>query len=98
MSSSMMFLGFVVAVLAIAVLAAGQCATIKRTAQDIIRKERERLRSWAYQYAEELAHQRVKEILSELRISVDVKLVNESDLAWGQDSIEHNRNKFKESA
>lgn len=91
MSSSTMFLGFVVAVLAIAVLAAGQCATVRRTAQDIIRKEKERLRAWAYQYAEELAHQRVKEILSDLRISVDVKLVNESDLAWGQDSIKHTR-------
>ena len=91
MSDSMIFAGFVVTVSAVVILATGHCMTIKRTALDIIRKEKERLRAWAYQYAEELAHQRVKEILSELRISVDVKLVNESDLAWGQDSIQHNR-------
>ena len=98
MSDSMIFAGFVVTVTAVVVIAAGHCATIKRTALDIIRKERERLRSWAYQYADELAHQRVKEILSELRISVNVELVNESDLAWGQDSIKQSRNKIKESA
>lgn len=91
MSSGVMFSGFVFAVIAIVVLAAGHCATIKRTALDIIRKEKERLRKWAVQYAEELAHQRVREILRDLRISVNVELINESDLAWGQDSIKQHR-------
>ena len=78
------FAGFLAASGAIAFIACGYCLHLKKVVEDIIRKEKARLRAWAVKYAYQLAHQMLAELLRNVRITVPVTLVNESDIDWGE--------------
>ena len=78
------FAGYLIASGAILFIAGGYCLHLKKVVEDIIRKEKARLRAWAVKYAEQLARQRLAELLRHVRISVPVELINESDIDWGE--------------
>lgn len=69
-----------------AALAATFCLHMRAVVRDILRDEKRRLRDWATREADRRAHERTVELLRHLRISVPVTLVNESDIAWGDDT------------
>ena len=75
--------GVLVAIGAVIFIAGGYCLHLTKVVEDIIRKEKARLRAWAVKYAEQLARQRLAELLRNVRISVPVELINESDIDWG---------------
>ena len=52
--------------------------------KDILRDERKRLHEWALDYAEKRAQQLFKEYVASIRINVPVRLINESDISWGE--------------
>lgn len=79
------WIGLLVAVGAVTFIAGGYCLHLKKVVEDIIRKEKARLRAWAVKYAEQLARERLAELLRNVRISVPVELINESDIDWGED-------------
>lgn len=76
--------GLLVAIGAVIVIAGGYCLHLKKVVEDIIRKEKARLRAWAVKYSEQLARQRLAELLRNVRINVPVELINESDIDWGE--------------
>lgn len=78
------WIGFLVAVSAIGILAAAWCLHLKMIVDDIIRSEKKRLREWAEQYARKLAMKMLKDLLRNLRITIPVELINESDIDWGE--------------
>lgn len=51
--------------------------------KDILRDDRKRLTAWAQRYARQLAEQMFREYVRNLRVNVPVRLVNESDINWG---------------
>ncbi len=78
------WIGFLVAVSAIGILAAAWCLHLKMIVDDIIRSEKKRLRELAEQHARELAMKMLKDLLRNLRITFPVELINESDIDWGE--------------
>lgn len=79
------FAGMCMAVGAVIFIAGGYCLHLKKIVQDILREEKARLRAWAVKYAEQLARQRLAELLRHVRINVPVTMINESDIDWGED-------------
>lgn len=63
----------------------GWALHLRSVVKDILREEKHRLRLDAARQADLLAHKRVREILSSLRVEVGVQLVNESDTNWGEE-------------
>ena len=59
---------------------------ILSAAKDAVDEDRRRNRIRADRDAERKAHQRVREILSSIRITAPVTLVNESDIDWGEEA------------
>lgn len=57
---------------------------ILSTARDAVQEDRRKARAWASREAERRAHRRLREILSSIRITAPVELVNESDIDWGE--------------
>ena len=49
--------GLLVAIGAVIFIAGGYCLHLKKVVEDIIRKEKARLRAWAAKYAEQLARE-----------------------------------------
>lgn len=80
------WIGFLVAVSVIGILAAAWCLHLKMIVDDIIRSEKKMLREWAEQYARKLAMKMLKDLLRNLRITFPVELINESDIDWGEKS------------
>lgn len=79
------FAGMCMAVGAVIFIAGGYCLHLKKIVQDILREEKARLRAWAVKYAEQLARERLAELLRHVRINVPVTMINESDIDWGED-------------
>lgn len=78
------FAGFLIASGAILFIAGGYCLHLKKIVQDILKNEKARLRAWAVKYAEQLARERLAELLRNVRINVPVTMINESDIDWGE--------------
>lgn len=85
LTSGEIFAGMCMAVGAVIFIAGGYCLHLKKIVQDILREEKARLRAWAVKYAEQLARQRLAELLRHVRINVPVTMINESDIDWGED-------------
>lgn len=80
--------GLLVAIGAILFIAGGYVLHLRKIVMDIIKDEKARLRAWAVKYAEQLARQRLAELLRNVRISVPVELINESNIDWGEEQGE----------
>lgn len=78
------FAGMCMAVGAVIFIAGGYCLHLKKIVQDILKNEKARLRAWAVKYAEQLARERLAELLRNVRINVPVTMINESDIDWGE--------------
>ena len=85
LTSGEIFAGMCMEVGAVIFIAGGYCLHLKKIVQDILREEKARLRAWAVKYAEQLARQRLAELLRHVRINVPVTMINESDIDWGED-------------
>ena len=83
--------GLLVAIGAVIFIAGGYCLHLKKVVEDIIRKEKARLRTWAVKYAEQLARERLAELLRNVRINVPVTMINESDIDWGEENDNEQR-------
>lgn len=77
--------GLLVAIGAVIFIAGGYVLHLRKIVMDIIKDEKARLRAWAVKYAEQLARQRLAELLRNVRINVPVTMINESDIDWGED-------------
>ena len=77
--------GLLVAIGAILFIAGGYVLHLRKIVMDIIKDEKARLRAWAVRYAEQLARERLAELLRHVRINVPVTMINESDIDWGED-------------
>ena len=78
--------GMLVLVMFIVAIVCGFLGYWKQVNRDILKEERKQLHDWAMQYAERRAHELLREYVSNIRIEVPVKLINESDISWGADS------------
>lgn len=76
--------GLLAAICAVIFIAGGYCLHLKKIVQDILKNEKARLRAWAVKYAEQLARERLAELLRNVRINVPVTMINESDIDWGE--------------
>ena len=57
-----------------------------RINRDILHDERKKLTVWAERYARQLAEQMFRDYVKGIRINVPVRLVNESDINWGEEN------------
>jgi hypothetical protein len=73
-----MLLGAIVAIIC------GYMAHWKRIVEDIIEEEKRKVWSEADAEIEARAEERAREILSSIRYTKRVELVNESDINWGE--------------
>ena len=80
--------GLLAAICAVIFIAGGYCLHLKKIVQDILKNEKARLRTWAVKYAEQLARERLAELLRNVRINVPVTMINESDIDWGEEQRE----------
>ena len=76
--------GMIVMMLFIVAIVCGFLGHWKSINKDILRDERKRLHEWALDYAEKRAQQLFKEYVASIRINVPVRLINESDISWGE--------------
>lgn len=78
--------GMAVLLLMVVAVVAGFLWHWRKIDRDILRDDRKRLHDWAMRYAEQRAHELLREYVASIRIDVPVRLVNESDIDWGADS------------
>lgn len=78
--------GMIVLMLFFVTIIIGFLAHWKSISNDILKEDRRRLSAWAMKYAEQRAHELLREYVASIRIEVPVKLINESDISWGADS------------
>lgn len=57
---------------------------LRIVAKDILDDDRKKLREWAYKEAQIRADEQVRDILGNLNVNIPVKLVNESNMDWGE--------------
>lgn len=76
--------GMIVMMLFIVAIVCGFLGHWKSINKDILREDRKRLQEWAREYAERRAHELFREYLASIRINVPVRLINESDIPWGE--------------
>lgn len=76
--------GLLAAIGAVIFIAGGYVLHLRKIVMDIIKDEKARLRAWAVRYAEQLARERLAELLRNVRINVPVTMINESDIDWGE--------------
>ena len=76
--------GMAITVLFQIALAAGFLWHWRKIDRDILRDDRKRLTAWAQRYARQLAEQMFREYVRNMRFNVPVRLVNESDIDWGE--------------
>ena len=76
--------GFATAAVISVVLVGGYWLHLRIIARDILTEEREKLREWAYKEAQIRADEQVRDIISNLNVNIPVKLINESDVNWGE--------------
>lgn len=78
--------GLLVMLLAIFAIVAGFMIYWRKVDRDILKEDRKRLKAWAEDYAERLAQRRFRDYVKNLRITLPIELINESDIKWGDDS------------
>lgn len=78
--------GMIMLMLFFVTIIVGFLAHWKSISDDILKEDRKRLHDWAMRYAEQRAHELLREYVASIRINVPVKLINESDISWGADS------------
>lgn len=76
--------GMAITVLALIAIAAGFLWHWRKIDKDILRDDRKQQMVWARRYAEQLARERLAELLRNVRINVPVTIINESDIDWGE--------------
>lgn len=76
--------GFCCGALPMLILCGIYCLHMRSVVSDIIADEKEKLRTFAAQEIEIRTNEKVKDILSSVKINVPVRLVNESDEDWGE--------------
>lgn len=76
--------GMIVMMLFIVAIVCGFLGHWKSINKDILREDRKRLQEWAREYAERRAHELLREYVRSIRINVPVRLINESDISWGE--------------
>lgn len=76
--------GMIVMMLFIVAIVCGFLGHWKSINKDILREDRKRLQEWAREYAERRAHELLREYVASIRINVPVRLINESDIPWGE--------------
>lgn len=76
--------GLLAAIGAVIFIAGGYVLHLRKIVMGIIKDEKARLRAWAVRYAEQLAKERLAELLRNVRINVPVTMINESDIDWGE--------------
>ena len=75
--------GFATAFIIAFILIGGYWLHLRIVAKDILDDEKRKLREWAYREAKIRADEQVRDILGNLNVNIPVKLVNESDMDWG---------------
>lgn len=83
LTNAQFWCGMAITVLFQIALAAGYIWHWRKIDRDILREDRKRLTAWAQRYARQLAEQMFREYMRNLRVNVPVRLVNESDIDWG---------------
>lgn len=76
--------GFATAAVIGLILLGGYWLHMRIIARDILAEDRKRLREWAYKEAHIRADEQVRDILGNLNVNIPVKLVNESNMDWGE--------------
>lgn len=76
--------GFATAAVIGLILLGGYWLHLRIVAKDILDEDRRKLREWAYKEARIQADEQVRDILSSLQVNIPVKLVNESNMDWGE--------------
>lgn len=86
MTSAQFWGGVAVAIGMVIAVVAGFLYHWYRINRDILHDERKKLTVWAERYARQLAEQMFRDYVKGIRINVPVRLVNESDINWGESS------------
>lgn len=76
--------GFATAAVIAVILVGGYWLHLRMVAKDILDDDRKKLREWAYREAQIRADEQVRDILNSLQVNIPVKLVNESNIDWGE--------------
>lgn len=76
--------GFATAAVISIILVGGYWLHLRIIAKDILEDERRKLREWAYKEAQIRADEQVRDILGNLNVNIPIKLVNESNMDWGE--------------
>lgn len=76
--------GFATAAVIAVILVGGYWLHLRIIARDILADDRKKLREWAYREAQIRADEQVRDILNSLQVNIPVKLVNESNMDWGE--------------
>lgn len=76
--------GFATAAVIAVILVGGYWLHLRIIARDILADDRKKLREWAYREAQIRADEQVRDILGNLNVNIPVKLVNESNMDWGE--------------
>ena len=76
--------GFATAAVIGFILIGGYWLHLRIVAKEILDDDRKKLREWAYKEAQIRADEQVRDILGNLNVSIPVKLVNESNMDWGE--------------
>lgn len=85
--SDIMF-GFLCGAVPILILCAMYVMHMRSVIDDIISDEKQKLRDYAAQEIEIRTNERIKDILSGIRVNMPVVLENESDMNWGDKDAE----------
>lgn len=76
--------GFATAAVIAVILVGGYWLHLRIIAKNILDDDRRKLREWAYKEAQIRADEQVRDILGNLNVNIPVKLVNESNMDWGE--------------
>lgn len=76
--------GFATATVIGLILLGGYWLHMRIIARDILADDRRKLREWASKEAQIRADEQVRDILGNLNVNIPVKLVNESNMDWGE--------------
>lgn len=76
--------GFATAAVIGIILLGGYWLHLRIIAKNILDDDRRKLREWAYKEAQIRADEQVRDILGNLNVNIPVKLVNESNMDWGE--------------
>ncbi|HAM68526.1 MAG TPA: hypothetical protein DCP68_02780 [Ruminococcus sp.] len=84
LTNAQFWCGMAVLLLMVVAVIAGFLWHWRKIDRDILRDDRKRLTAWAQRYARQLAEQMFREYVRNMRFNIPVRLVNESDINWGE--------------